>query len=136
MYRLVAILTLATAAGAQTIECPAAITVTEKLSAVPGWRAPEAKSEKQFERVSIYNGDDGGREYQLAPPQQKEDGRRITQTWPLKDYRDMNLFLRCHYRDTQAVLSMDIPPGIAACTFTFTLDARARITGKAAAVCR
>jgi len=121
---------------ASTLQCPAAITVTETPSAPGGWRSADGKSHRPFERISIYNGHEGGREFELAPTGQKENGTQITQTWTLKAYRDMNLFLRCRYRDTAAVLSIDIPSSIAVCTFIFDLAPGGRIVGKPTMTCK
>src|SRR6185295_4731511 len=63
----------------------------------------------EFERINIYNGKPGGEEYDLAPDYQTEAGRKITQIWFLKDYRSMNIFVRCRYRGTNAVTTLDVP---------------------------
>ena len=138
--KLLAVLLAAIPALAQTprqaLQCPAAVTITETPVPPNGWRAADGKSQRAFERISIYNGQEGGREYELAPTGQKENGTQITQTWTLKAYRDMNLFLRCRYRDTAAVLSIDIPAAIAVCTFVFDLAPGGRIIGKPTLSCK
>jgi hypothetical protein len=112
------------------------MTLTETPAAVAGWRASTGKALRTFERVSIYNGTDGGREYELAPTGQKEEGRLTIQTWNLKTFRDMNLFLRCRYKDTSAVLSVDIPQSLTECRFTFELASGGRIVGKPSMLCK
>lgn len=113
--------TVAAAAG-QTLACPETITT--------------AKVEHRFERVSIYNGKPGAEEYELAPDDEKANGRAIIQTWFLKDYRTMNLFLRCRYHDTTVTRTMDLPAHLQTCTFTFELRKDGTIVGKPAALCR
>jgi hypothetical protein len=140
MWRILMALCSGAALAGQTgpggLQCPPTITVTETPAGVAGWRTKAGKGLRAFERVSIYNGTDGGREYELAPTDQKEEGKLTIQSWGLKPYRDMNLFLRCRYRDTAAVLSLDIPPQINTCTFTFEIVAGGRIVGKPSLVCK
>ena len=47
---------------ASTLQCPAVITVTETPSAPSGWRSADGKSQRPFERISIYNGQERGPE--------------------------------------------------------------------------
>lgn len=118
------------------LTCPATIKVTESAAGTGAWKGSSVTTEHSFERISIYNGKDGDKEYDLAPDDEKERGSKITQTWDLKAYRSMNILMRCRYRDTAAVLSMDLPAALKTCTFTFEMDAKGRIVGKPAAVCR
>lgn len=123
-------------ARAAPLSCPANIEVTETAFAVSGWKIADAKANRTFERISIYNGTNGASEFELAPDDQKEEHGRVTQTWYLRGYRSMNMFLRCRYRDTQVVLSKDIPEGLEACVFAFTSDKSGKITGASSFVCR
>jgi hypothetical protein len=118
------------------VVCPPSITVTESAAAIPGWNVSTAKVEHAFERISVFNGKPGEREFDLAPDDQKQAGNRVTQTWTLKPYRTMNIFLRCRYHDTAVVLFMDLPPNIENCELRFTADTRGRITGKSDMECR
>ncbi len=122
--------------SAAALSCPEKLTVTETAAPVEGWKAADGKSEHAFERVSIYNGTAGGQEYDLAPDTQSQASTRVTQTWKLKDYRSMNLFLRCRYHDTAMVLYKDIPAGLQVCTFTFTSERKGDFLGKSALTCR
>jgi len=118
------------------LSCPEKLTVTETVTPVEGWKASGGKSDHAFERVSVYNGTAGGQEYDLAPDSQSQMSTHVTQTWNLKDYRSMNIFLRCRYHDTAAVLIRDVPAGIQACTFTFTSEKKGDFLGKSAVTCR
>jgi hypothetical protein len=131
-------LVLVAAAGAagQTVACPATITVTESAEATGGWRATPAQVPHLFERVSVLNGTQGGKEYDLAPDDEKAAGAAVVQTWFLKDYRSMNLFVRCRYHDTAVTLAMDLPASMQTCTFTFELRKDGSVGGKSAAACR
>jgi hypothetical protein len=91
---------------------------------------------REFERINIYNGRPGGEEYDLAPDDQTEAGRKITQVWFLKDYRSMNIFVRCRYRGTTAVTTLDVPAKYQRCTFTFEMDRKNNITGKPEFACK
>jgi hypothetical protein len=112
MRRAVFLVLVVVAAGAgrgQTVACPNTITVTESAETGGGWKSTSAKAERRFERVSIYNGKQGG---------------------------EMNLFLRCRYRGASVTLDMDLAAPLQTCTFTFELQKDGAIGGKPAAVCR
>lgn len=102
------------------ITCPASLVV--KASAVPvlGWHSEAAEASHSFERISIYNGQANAKEFELAPDGQRSSGNHFTQTWNLKGYRTMNIFLRCRYRDTPVALYVDVPQQLDTCTFRFT----------------
>jgi hypothetical protein len=90
----------------------------------------------EFERINIYNGKPGGEEYDLAPDDETKAGRKVTQAWILKDYRSMSIFVRCRYRGTDAVTTVDVPPEYQKCTFTFEMDQKNNITGKPEFSCK
>jgi hypothetical protein len=90
---------------------------------------------REFERINIYNGKPGGEEYDLAPDRETEAAGKITQSWLLKDYRSMEIFVRCRYHGTTAVKTLDVPAKYQKCTFTFQLDKQNNITGKSAFSC-
>src|SRR5437868_3846366 len=99
----------ASAQTKQVFACPASIT--------------EAGVEHKFERVSIYNGKQGGQEYELAPDDEKNGpAGKITQIWNVRDYRSMNVFVRCRYAGSATVRSMDVPAAFTSCAFDFQLD--------------
>ena len=121
---------------AAALSCPEKLTVTETATPVEGWKTAGGKSEHAFERISIYNGTAGGKECDLAPDAQSQMSTHVSQTWNLKDYRSMNIFLRCRYHDTAMVLYRDVPAGVQACTFTFTSEKKGDFLGKSALTCR
>jgi hypothetical protein len=112
------------------------VKVVETPTPPADWKAASGQSEHPFQRVSIYNGTAGGQEYDLAPDGEKNVAGKIIQTWNLKDYRIMNLFLRRRYHDTSATLFMDVPASYTSCTFTFTLDKKGVFVGKSNLLCR
>jgi hypothetical protein len=114
-------------------ETPASLTCPAILNP-PG--ATGQGAAREFERINIYNGKPGGEEYDLAPDDQTEAGRTITQIWFLKDYRSMNIFVRCRYRGTNAVTTLDVPAKYQKCTFTFQMDKKNNITGKPGFSCK
>jgi hypothetical protein len=118
------------------LSCPEKLLVTETVASVEGWKASGSQVEHPFERVSIFNGTPGGKEYELAPDLQNQMGRNVSQNWNLKDYRSMNIFLRCRYHDTAAVLFRDVPAGLQTCTFTFTSEKKGDFIGKSSLTCR
>ncbi len=113
----------------ETVSCPATVRVSASdLS--------NASRLAAFERISVFNRDKAGREYDLAPDDENRKARIVTQTWNLNDYREMPLFLRCRYRHTARVVDFEIPPGLGHCSQTFELDQHANITGKSTMNCR
>ena len=97
---------------------------------------PATNAGRPFDRVSIFNGKQGGQEYDLAPDDEKKVGTKVTQSWFLKDYRSMNIFLRCRYQGTEMVVSKDIPANIQTCTFAFDISPKGEITGGRSFACR
>ena len=97
---------------------------------------PATNAGHPFDRVSIFNGKQGGREYDLAPDDEKKAGAKVTQSWFLKDYRSMNIFLRCRYQGTEATISTDIPAKFQTCTFVFDISPKGEITGGRSFACR
>jgi hypothetical protein len=125
---LLLLLALPDVLAAQTptaLTCPATLTPSGAAGAA-----------REFERINIYNGKSGGEEYDLAPDDQTEAGRKITQTWFLKDYRSMPIFVRCRYRGTTAVTTVDVPAKYQKCTFSFEMDKKNAIAGKSEFSCR
>jgi hypothetical protein len=97
---------------------------------------PAANAGHPFDRASIFNGKQGGQEYELAPDDGKKVRARVTQSWFLKDYRTMNIFVRCRYQGTEMVISKDIPANIQTCTFAFDISPKGDITGGRSFACR
>ena len=117
--------------------CPATVRIDEQVVAPPGWQAHAADRQASFLRASVLNGKPEGPEYDLAPTSsvKGQDGK-ITQVWTLAPYRDMNLFLRCYYRATESVLTIDLRADVQACTFQFRLDAKGNFVGPSLFTCR
>jgi hypothetical protein len=90
----------------------------------------------EFERINLYNGKPGGEEYDLAPDDQTEAGRKVTQMWFLKDYRTLPIFVRCRYHGTNAVTTLDVPAKYQKCTLTFEMDKKNTIVGKSEFSCK
>nr|AUN37731.1 hypothetical protein [uncultured bacterium] len=114
----------------------AAVLLAQAPQAVPPLVCPPAAEQHPFDRVSIYNGKQGGQEYELAPDEEKKVGAKVTQTWILKDYRSMNIFLRCRYQGTQIVRAQDIPASFQTCVFEFDISRNGKITGGRSFACR
>ena len=101
--------------------CPATITVRESATPVAGWTSDARQAPHKLARISILNKDAQAREYELAPDDEKQAGKSITQSWNLKDYRSMKLFLTCLYHDTTVTMSSEIPLSMSTCTYRFNL---------------
>jgi hypothetical protein len=75
-----------------SLSCPSTLKVTETAAPLQGWKSVSTPKDHEFERVSIYNVDKEGREYDLAPDDQARTTGKIVQAWKLKDYRSMKIF--------------------------------------------
>src|ERR1700674_4339809 len=93
----------------QPVSCPTTVTVNESIAPPRLWQNGPVSVERTFERISVYNGKNGGEEFELAPDTQQRARSSVLQTWNLKAYRTMNIFLRCRYQNTAAVLWMNLP---------------------------
>ena len=123
--------------AAVEFSCPATTAVNEKLDEPAGWKSRPVARQTAFLRVSVLNGIPGSKEYDLAPSSSVPGkGGTVTQVWKLAEYRDMNLFLRCHYHDTESVLTQDLPKNLQTCTFQFKLDAKGNFIGRSQLSCR
>lgn len=118
------------------VVCPSNITVVETVAPISGWSVVPATSRRKFERISVYNGSPGGQEYDLAPDDQKEKGKKITQTWDVKAYRSMNVFIRCRYHDTSVVLLRELSSDVTSCTLQFTAATNGTVSADSTMECR
>ncbi len=118
------------------VVCPASITVEETAVPVAPWSVAPAKSQHSFERISVYNVGADGQEFDLAPDDQKEKGKKITQAWNVKDYRSLKVFMRCRYSDTSVVLLRELPPKVTTCTLQFTYVSGGIVPGESSMECR
>ncbi len=118
------------------VVCPANITVIEDAAPVSSWEVVPTKEQRKFERISVYNVGSDKQEFDLAPDDQAQNGDGFTQTWHLKGYRTMSLFVRCRYHDTSVVLLRELAPEVNTCTLRFTTDAKGNITGESNMECR
>ena len=130
---------LAPAAAAQAkaaFACPATLTVTEQAQTPAGWSGPTVKAEHALQTAKIYNGNPGKQEYDLKPDDDAKQGKSLLLTWILKDYRDMNLFVRCFYYDTGATVTANIPAAVNKCSVTLEMTASGEIAGKSQMECQ
>ncbi len=120
----------------RSMTCPDSVVISESAAPVSGWTSDVRQMRRKFERIAISNRDAGAREYQLAPDEQKQTGKSVTQIWKLKGYRSMRLFLSCFYSDTSVTLSSEIPLDIETCTFRFTVSDREKVVEHPEIRCR
>lgn len=118
-------------AQSQPITCPAQVSG----AAPQGWTGPNADKAAPFERVSVFNRDKDGKNYDLAPDDEKDQGSHITQVWELTDYRDLPLLLRCRYKGTEATLTRELPAELKTCTFTYTAGKHGEVVAKPSVKC-
>ena len=118
-----------------TIGCPAMVTVSETAAPISGWSFHSDEAHHRFERISVLN-KDNGKEYDLAPDEEKQSGTKVNQTWKLQAYRDLPVFLTCRYQGTSVTLSRELPKSVNTCTQTITLDKSGSITGQSSMSCQ
>ena len=116
--------------------CPNAIVVVEKPQVPSGWLSIGGQKEHPFKTAKIYNGNPGREEYDLKPDRISRDGRLVTQIWRLDSYRDMNLFVRCFYYDTDSALMTNLPNVLKTCSVKLEVTPANRIVGRSGMVCR
>ncbi len=116
--------------------CPASITVSESAAAPDGWSAEAGSSKHLFQMPKIYNGKPGGEEYELKPDGQKTVGKKTIFLWKLTDYRNLNLFVRCVYHGTAAIVTADIPAALKTCTATLELSPKGDVIGRSEMACK
>jgi hypothetical protein len=129
---------LAPAASAQTksaFACPATLTVAEQAQTSDGWTGTAAKAEHLLQTAKIYNGNPGKEEYDLRPDDEAQKGKTALLTWVLKDYRTMNLFVRCFYYDTKVTVTANIPAAVNKCSVTLEMKSDGTIVGKSQMRC-
>lgn len=129
---------LAMAAAARAQSPPNVIVCPSEINGAPptGWSGPDAPKAAPFERISVFNRDKDGQEYDLAPDDESKKGKLIIQHWKLTDYRDLPLLVRCHYKGSDAAIARDLPPELKVCELRFRLDARGHITSGSEAECQ
>ena len=115
--------------------CPATLTVTEQTQTLEGWAGTAAKTEHALQTAKIYNGNPGKEEYDLRPDDEAQKGKSLLLTWVLKDYRTMNLFVRCFYYDTKATVTANIPAPVNKCSVALEMTANGTIVGKSQMKC-
>jgi hypothetical protein len=138
LFVLSAAVLLAPAASAQaksSFACPASLTVTEQAQTFEGWAGQAGKAEHALQTAKIYNGNPGKEEYDLRPDDEAQKGKSAILTWILKDYRSMNLFVRCFYYDTKATVTANIPAPVNKCSVTLEMKADGTIVGKSLMKC-
>jgi hypothetical protein len=135
-----AVLLLTPAAFAQAggaFSCPATVTVTEQAQGPQGWAAGSSvKAEHALQTAKIYNGNPGKEEYDLVPDDDVKQGKNALLTWIVKDYRQMNLFVRCFYFDTKVTITANVPPAINRCSVKLEMTANGTIVGKTQMTCQ
>ena len=110
------------AMAAEVLRCPDTIKIADEVRAPEGWTAKNSINERAFSGISVLNTDSGGREYDLHPDIEEQDGPLLTQIWNLADYRDLPILLRCRYENTESTIEGLLPAGLTTCSQTFVHD--------------
>lgn len=72
----------------------------------------------------------------MKPDDQAKRSKNLILSWRLKDYRDMNLFIRCSYYDSSVTVTANIPSTINKCSVTLELTSSNQIVGKSQMKCQ
>jgi hypothetical protein len=126
---------ICSAQSATPFSCPATLLVIQRPQPEGGWSGASSKAEHAFKTAKIYNGHAGKEEYDLKPDSASERGRKITLRWNLKDYRAMNLFIRCFYHDSDATVTANLPAPLATCAVSLEFNAKNEIIGASVMSC-
>lgn len=124
------------AQDSRNFACPSTLTVTEQAQTPNGWSGAAVKGEHPFKTAKIYNGDPGKNEFDLKPDDQTKQGKSLILSWTLKEYRDMNLFVRCFYHDTNATVTANVPSALTKCSVTLEMTSSNQIVGKSQMKCQ
>lgn len=120
----------------QAFACPANLKLMQQPQAPPGWVGLAVSSEHVFKTAAVYNGEPGKAEYELKPDNESGLGRKLVLSWRLKDYRDMNLFVRCYYRDSSATVTASLPSRLTSCSVFLEMNAKNEIVGRSRMTCQ
>jgi hypothetical protein len=116
--------------AASAFRCPDSIQVAEQATAPPGFAAEAGSSEHRFLQVAFFDGPHSDRSGSLAPDNDTKRGRLSVQTFSFAaPPRARPVYAVCRYRDTAAVLVVDVPDTISRCTLTFTYNQRTGAVG-------
>jgi hypothetical protein len=127
---------LGAAQDGRNFACPSSLVVSEQAQVPIGWSGTAVKIEHLFKTAKIYNGDPGKDEFDLKPDDEAKRSKNLILSWSLKDYRDMNLFVRCFYYDTSVTVTANIPSTINKCSVTLELTSSNQIVGKPQMKCQ
>ena len=120
------------------LRCPPTVDTTEVARPVDGWSSQNGEAQRSLRGVSFYSVGKDGREYELAPDDQKERGRVVRNVWEIHRYRDpaAELVLRCHYTDTTVRLSTQISFAINTCYFDAEVTANGKVRSVVRMICK
>lgn len=108
---------------AESIQCPATLTVTESAVAQAGWSDYKQSVAKTLHAATLYAGNLGDTSSALAP-EEKQKGNQLIQLWDLSTYGSSkeNIWLECKYLDSGIAISRVLPHTIKKCSSTMRLD--------------
>src|SRR5207237_5221938 len=121
----------APSAAPQPLRCPDSIQVAEQATAPAGFTAEAGNSEHRFLQVAFFEGQQSDRSASLAPDSDNRRGRVVTQVFGFPMPRNRPVYALCRYRDTAAVLLVDVPTTVTRCTLTFAYNQRTGAVGTA-----
>jgi hypothetical protein len=127
-----AIITGSPAVAADDFTCPKAIEVAETPTAVSGWTAEPGKTTHDLRHVSFFDGDP--KDMVDLAPDEKVDGKNLTQTWQLET--EAGITVVCRYHDSAATFTAKLPAGIKSCTLTGEVDGQGQILGTPLLACK
>jgi hypothetical protein len=121
----------AQAPAAAPFRCPDTMQVTEQPVAPAGFNGEPGRAEHRFLQASFFDGPQNDRSGSLAPDSDQRRSNVVTQVFTFANPRQRPVYVVCHYRDTQAVLVIDVPAAVTTCTLIFAFNARTGAVGTA-----
>lgn len=104
--------------------CPQPVALTEQPVAPPGATASAGRAERPFMRAEFYDGPIADRAT-LAPDSDRNVRGAVVQTYSFGAQRPRPIMVVCHYFETNAMLTLELPAGVTSCELRFWYDRRA-----------
>ncbi len=109
-------------AAAQTLPCPAALSIETSVNAPPGWKAFAGKAAHTLRQVGLYMGaPEAGAS--LVPDSVVDGARESRDQWQLAIARAETAWVACFYAGTDTFLARPLDRGVSRCSAHYLTSA-------------